>query len=688
MPKNNVFPGAGLKNKHLALAYRSDIDGVRALAVLPVVAYHYFPVLFPGGFIGVDIFFVISGYLITGILLKSFHNDGFSLLDFYQRRIRRIFPALVSVLIFCLVVGWFFLFSFEFEALGKHAASGAGFAQNITLWRESGYFDAAVLQKPLLHLWSLAVEEQFYIFWPLVLWLIIRARGYLLLFVLLITGFSFVLNILGIQSGHSVATFYLPFTRAWELMAGAGLAVLHTKRDSSISRFNNIVKLRHFMSFLGFGMILTGFAVIHPGYNFPGFWGLLPVLGSVLLIHAGPDAVINRYFLACRPMVVIGLISYPLYLWHWSLLSLAAIIFNGADLVLMNLKGIKVVALIFSFILAWGTYKYLERPIRRNQSIKTVAVLFVLVAIAGSGGGVIWMLQGVPERPGSLVQKQASQLLASMSRSTESERCFDLTDSGVLPETWSCDLGDRTAHKWIIAYGDSHALSMIPALDRYGKEAQVRVVFAGLSGCPGLLNTIPNRETGPACVELASQVISKAKNEHAAVAVLIQRWSYYAGGTTQPNDLQIIHAIDAQGAVQPVTGLRALRNGLDATLTQYQESEIPVILVEDNPQQTTTFPVGRLRFGSVSDRALNIDSVSRDEHERNQAPFNQLLRSVAARYPVVSILNTDSVLCDAVHCPWVIDGKFLYFDDDHLSVAGSMEIYSLLANALNRVLYK
>lgn len=665
---------------HRPLSYRPDIDGMRALAVLAVVAYHYAPTKFPGGFIGVDIFFVISGYLITGILLQAFQSHTFSLLDFYRRRILRIFPALSAVLIVCLVAGWLLLFPAEYATLGKHVAAGAGFVQNLVLWQEAGYFDTSALQKPLLHLWSLAVEEQFYIFWPLFLWLVLHKSQRVLASVLLIAALSFALNIWGIQSGNSVATFYLPLTRAWELMAGAGLAALHISTGPRRPPYSSA------MSCIGLGLILLGFAVIHPGRSFPGFWGLLPVIGSVLLIQAGEHAFVNRQLLALRPMVAVGLISYPLYLWHWSLLSLASVIFSGMDHAV--LRGTKWAALCLSFLLAWATYRWLERPIRRQRKPKAVLALGTLATLAGGAGLVIWQLGGLPQRSGSLVQEKAAQLLTSMQGSPEAGRCFDLTNGPTLPQPWSCELGDTHAQRWIMAYGDSHALSMLPALDRYGKEKHVRIVFGGLSGCPGLLGIEPHRETGPACSELANQAFTKVETKRAAAAILIVRWSYYAGGTTRPDEIQTIHTISAGRELTepPKTGMAALQYGLATTLARYQATDIPILLMEDNPQQITTFPVGQLRFGSLTEDNLNASSVSRAEHDRNQASFNQLLQATTARYSVASLLNADQALCNADHCPWVKNSQILYLDDDHLSIAGSMLVYPSLANALNRIL--
>jgi peptidoglycan/LPS O-acetylase OafA/YrhL len=225
------------KQPHLAHPkYRPDIDGLRAIAILPVVIFHAFPSIMPGGFIGVDIFFVISGFLISSIIFSSLERDRFSLVEFYTRRVRRIFPALILVLISCLAFGWFVLFADEYQQLGKHTAAGAGFIQNFILWRESGYFDNSAETKPLLHLWSLAIEEQFYIFWPLLLAFVWKRHWSFLRITAVIAAFSFAANIYLILRGHPTAAFYLPFSRFWELMVGGVLAYVVLHRPQLIEK--------------------------------------------------------------------------------------------------------------------------------------------------------------------------------------------------------------------------------------------------------------------------------------------------------------------------------------------------------------------------------------------------------------------------------------------------------------------
>ncbi|WP_370659744.1 acyltransferase family protein [Massilia polaris] len=309
--------------------YRPDIDGLRAIAVLAVVLFHAFPALIPGGFIGVDIFFVISGFLITSIIARELEHGKFTFARFYARRIKRIFPALLLVMAACLAFAWFALFPDELKQLGLHLAGGAGFVSNLVLWQEVGYFDRGADTKPLLHLWSLAIEEQFYIVWPVVLLLASRLRLNLLLVSAGLALLSFAVNVGGIAAFPS-ATFYSPASRAWELLLGAVLAcsLLRTQPVVLFARAAAAVS-PNLRSAAGALLLAIGFAIISREHQFPGWYALLPTVGALLMIGAGPQSWFNRFVLSNRLLVWFGLISYPLYLWHWPLLAFAHIVESG-----------------------------------------------------------------------------------------------------------------------------------------------------------------------------------------------------------------------------------------------------------------------------------------------------------------------------------------------------------------------
>jgi peptidoglycan/LPS O-acetylase OafA/YrhL len=296
----------------MVLRYRADIDGLRALAVLAVILFHTFPNELPGGFVGVDIFFVISGYLITQIILEDLDSGGFTAASFYSRRVRRIFPALILVLIVTFAFGWHYFLPIELASLGKNILASALFSANLMLLSEVNYFDVAAHVEPLLHLWSLGIEEQFYLVWPLLLWSLPRKR--LLLATFIILSASFTLNITMIAH-HPLETFYLPFTRAWELMAGAALA--QTSRENEHHH--------DLLATVGTGAIALSFFFINTKTPFPGLAAAIPVVGTLFLIRS-EGSFLNRVVLSNRATTSIGVISYPLYLWHWPLLVFAEVL--------------------------------------------------------------------------------------------------------------------------------------------------------------------------------------------------------------------------------------------------------------------------------------------------------------------------------------------------------------------------
>jgi len=368
------------------LPYRPDIDGLRAMAVLLVVGFHAFPVLVPGGFVGVDVFFVISGYLISQILIQQFEQGRFSLLEFYRRRIRRIFPALIVVLFACLIAGWFELLADEYMQLGKHVAAGAGFIANLVLWQDSSYFDHEAATKPLLHLWSLGIEEQFYFIWPLLLGAIFwfakgaKRRAILLTAFIIITLASFFLNVSSVRNDQ-LAAFYSPLARFWELLFGGFLAYLNLAPRSK--------KIALILSLAGFLLIGVAALTFTRLTLFPGWWALLPTLGATLLIAAGPQSRVNHWLLANRPMVWIGLISYPLYLWHWPLLSFLRIVVG-------DFPKLKLLAILVSVVLAWLTYELIEKPFRFGQYAKQKTLaLFIGMILVGGLGYMVYAKKGV-----------------------------------------------------------------------------------------------------------------------------------------------------------------------------------------------------------------------------------------------------------------------------------------------------
>lgn len=670
------------------IKYRADIDGLRAVAVLAVVLFHAFPKTLEGGFVGVDIFFVISGFLISTIIFEGLRDQRFSIIDFYSRRIRRIFPALGMVLAVCYAVGAFVLFPNEYNQLGKHIAGGAGFVANLLLWNESGYFDVAADTKPLLHLWSLGIEEQFYLVWPVMLIVFWKWRSTAVGWVIaLVAALSFIANV-ALIGYDAVATFYAPYTRFWELLAGSALAYTHLFSAARHARYKeqlaawlhaHVRPLRRVSavdmeSALGMALIVLGIRLLDKAALFPGWLALLPVIGAVLVIDAGQGAWLNRRILSQRAMVWVGLISFPLYLWHWPLLSFLRIIEGGVPSV-----GLRAAMVVLAVLLAWATYRFIERPIRYGVHLraKTWGLAGVMLAV-----GLLGLLRyyDIPARHAS---QQVASYVASIATSTRHKECFEIPHAYDTNGEWFCTLGNADKPPRAFAYGDSHALSLIPALEKLGHKVGGSIVFTGGSGCPPLLGIQSMR--GAAwnatydCKKLNARIFEYVKAHKIPAVILSARWSYYTTGASRPEEFNPV-AVDEAAKVSQAASQEALAHGLRTTIAAYHAIGVRVYLVLDNPQQQRD-PKDALRRVMMHatavdmDTAINAFAVTPHEHQAHQA------LAIAAMQPAMhgaTAIALDSALCDAALCPLVKDGRFLYSDDDHLSIDGSLRVYPLL----------
>ncbi|HSH73098.1 MAG TPA: acyltransferase family protein [Methylophilaceae bacterium] len=444
--------------------YRADIDGLRALAIILVISYHAFPESIRGGFIGVDMFFVISGFLISTIIFDNLTQDSFSFVEFYSRRIKRIFPALIVVLVACYALGWFELYPKDYKQLGKYIAGGAGFISNFILWEESGYFDAASETKPMLHLWSLAIEEQFYIVWPLLLWAAWKAKLNWLTITISIGLISFLLNVNNIQV-DPVAGFYSPLTRFWELLIGSVLAyALLYKQHAFAKAPNNTLALS------GSLLIVLSLALITNQAAFPGAWALLPTVGTALIILAGSQAWLNRKILSDPGLVSIGLISYSIYLWHWPLLSFAHMLSKETPEIRISLASIPI-----SIVLGWLTYQLVEKPIRASQNSKMKTItLSILMLTIGCIGYITYQQNGLGFRFNSQ-EKQLNELIniTSVYEYFNYDRLLRVgtCHSVSVKETYINHCIEQR-EKNIFIWGDSYAASLYSGLNYVRNESK------------------------------------------------------------------------------------------------------------------------------------------------------------------------------------------------------------------------
>ena len=514
--------------------------------MLLVLNFHAFPVAAPGGFVGVDVFFVISGFLITGIITRELEAGSFSLIGFYNRRIRRIFPALIVVLAATLAMGWFWMLPQAFAQLGSDSFASAAFLANIALLLQSGYFDIESAKKPLLHLWSLGIEEQFYLCWPLLLMLAARLRISVMAVAVVLGIASFLLNVAWIGS-DPVATFYLPFTRAFELLAGAVLACGWIKVDQSGAASNR-------RGWIGVALIAASVAILDSHRAFPGWWAVLPVAGSVLLLSA-PAAWMNRVVLASPAMVWIGLISYPLYLWHWPLLVFGEMI-KFRPLTLLERELI----LLASALLAWATYRFVEIPFRfgRPSPRKTFSLGAGMALIAAAGFAVVWG-RGFDSRLPPEIRAMANVRTESFKWRFH-ECLLDLAKETSFAD--SCVERDR--RPLLLIWGDSTAGALLPGLRKAQETRDFGIgQFTSNSCIPALGADIPST---PGCRAMNDKVFSLVRQIKPDIVLLHGTWEKHLD-----NVAETVVALkkETNARVVVLGGVPSWRRGLPSEVLRY-----------------------------------------------------------------------------------------------------------------------
>lgn len=622
------------------IKYRADIDGLRAVAVLAVIGFHAYPKLIPGGFTGVDVFFVISGFLISALILNRLKRKEFSWIDFYARRVRRIFPALILVLLTVLGVGWFAMLPTEFLSLGKHTLASAGFSANILNYLEAGYFDAPASSKPLLHIWSLGVEEQFYAVFPPLLLLGWRRR--LLIPALALTGIaSFALNILLVNMYPSF-TFYIPLTRFWEFIAGAALAVIDFEnRNAGSRKFLTLSALQwcNFSAVAGILLIVCGFA-ISKSVSFPGWWALLPVLGTFFLIGAGPQAWLNKRILAKPLFVFIGLISYPLYLWHWPLLVMGGTIMEGYGN--KYSRTITILAIVVTFVLSWLTFQYIERPIRirrpRFVGQRIAASLLGGMALVALFGFFIMQFDGLPTR-------YPDEIRALINARDNVNDVYSFGQN--MP-------AKSGAGPMLVAYGDSHAWHLRAGLRRLQSERTFRAEIKSWT-----LQCVPIvAEVEPAGEETCRPLIA---NEHKYfqeikpdIVVISAHWIRYKNIEKLGEILQSFHRIGVPRIV------------LIGPVPMWYQS--PRLMLY---RAYKADPLHRVpeRLSGFAKQSLEVD---------------RQLQDIASKFGVRYIRSFD-VLCNVDTCLARLGDTaqdIIQFDGTHLTAVGSWYFVSRIADKI------
>lgn len=646
------------------LSYRADIDGLRAWAILPVILFHAFPDWLPGGFVGVDIFFVISGYLITSILLKDIQSGTYSIKTFYVRRVRRIFPALGFVLFCSLAFGWLMLTPEEYERLGKHTAGGVGFIANFMLLKEVGYFDPAADTKSLLHLWSLGIEEQFYIIWPVLLALVSKRFRSLWFIILGIGLASFCLNIARVDA-HPSYVFYSPLARSWELAIGALIAYQLFQPIALVSALIN--RYQQILSMCGLLLLLASFVLISDSVAFPGWWALMPTLGAALLILVGPHALGNRYFLSRPVLIWIGLISFPLYLWHWPLLSFARVIYSQTPPI-----DVRLVLLVLSFSLAWLTYQLIEKPVRQNPLNRRVFWgLVVAVLCVGISGHLINKSKGIPSRQFGLLNTDPASLAMGADRSRLVRECgISEENKHVFQTCWT----DPNGQPRLAVIGDSKAEAIFYGLARESRANASWMMLGNMTPVASDVTRFDAKNT--LRTNLAMEALLKNKDIQVVLLGVALR-SIFAVQETYSHESMSKSPHYENSLV-----------GLDRTIELLERSGKKVVFFMDHPgfPDPKSCISGGMTKSEFLNQFLNRKvnprcSMTYQQYRFDSQRYFDFVADLKKLHPNLYVYDPIPLVCDIPNnrCEIAKDGKFLYSYGDHLSdYANSMIAKDLL----------
>lgn len=644
------------------LNYRPDIDGLRAFAILLVIIFHAYPRLLRGGFIGVDIFFVISGYLITSIILKGVNQGNFSLLDFYGRRVKRIFPALLTVLLFCLFSGWFILLADEYQLLGKHIAAGSVYISNFILANEAGYFDTSAELKPLLHLWSLSIEEQFYMVFPFFIILSVKYRIPSVLTISACLLLSFFLNIHLIGQDQN-STFFYPQTRSWELLIGSSIAYINLYTRPQFDKITQTIfiqktqnkdkNIANILSWLGFTLIITAWVFLNTKkILFPGAWALVPSIGAACIILAGNKAWLNQHILSNKVAISIGLISYPLYLWHWPLLSYLQIIEMEKPS-----SSLRFLTLILSSILAWATYHFVEKKFRYQDHWGVPASLLTSLFIVGAIGFQIYNQGGYSSRLPDYSNWEAGEIGISAWQKNNlvaQQACLNQYGDYVF-----CLQQDSNKPPTTLLIGDSHANHLYPGLLNKPITTGGNLFNFGVSSCLPFLNS-PDKK----CNFLIDKALSLAVNSPSVKTVILS--SYIDSYTDKYTD----SPIDSNTKKKTFIYLQAtIRNTFQKLINANKQ----VIFVFDIPKLDFRPTACVKRPWRISGQTSKIPcATQRDKINDHQREYREVIFEVLAEYPKVKIWDITSAFCDSQYCWAIKENKMLYRDNNHLNKTGSL----------------
>lgn len=647
------------------MKYRPEIDGLRAVAVIPVLFYHAGFSWFSGGYVGVDVFFVISGYLITSILIGEILNGNFSIWRFYERRARRILPALCFIMLACVPFAWMWMLPDQFKDFGQSIVAVVFFASNILFWRESGYFEASAEEKPMLHTWSLAVEEQYYLLFPIFLLLTLRYGKQRVFWMICIMAFiSYCIAEWGWRN-KPVANFYLLPSRIWELLAGSLAAFVVTSKG---------VRSNEFYAAIGGFMIIIGVLMFDHRTPFPSTYTLLPVIGSVLVILFADTGTWTAKVLALRPVVGIGLISYSIYLWHQPLFAFARIrlITEPSQTVMLGLS-------LLSIMFAYLTWVYVEQPFRAKtgwplkqaQVFRLSGVVLFIFAVFGAWAHV---------QHGAAFRLPTEVRGLMTARKGDSSQCHNALNSRDISIGKTCTVGADDQKLTIAVIGDSHAARISDALSDALKERRLSAALYNGSWCAPLMHFATNAAKKNNCVRTMNasfeHIIAQSDIE---TVILFAEWSNYTSGTRHGGQGADSYVFDISGAfsftsVTPLENVKHFEKAVAYTFGRMKQAQKRVVIVMPTPEFHFHVPKTLAKLALFDGNQIALPSVHKAGYVSRNKDAITIIKQYADEYGFDTV-DPYPIFCKSDICAYSDSmGQALYEDDNHLNYSGAQKL--------------
>ena len=672
------------------MIYRPDIDGLRAIAVIAVLFYHSHFYFFSGGYVGVDIFFVISGYLISSLIYYEVIKGEFTYLNFYERRARRILPPLFLVMLFCVPLAWIYMIPTQFHEFSNSLIYTTLFGSNILFWQESGYFGGAAELKPLLHTWSLAIEEQFYLIFPFLFVLAIKKGKKTIFFSLLLTIFlSLTLSII-YSAQEPTPSFYLLPTRAWELLLGVLVAV-----NNIVFNLEKLIpkNIRNFLSKIGLLLIFSSIVFFDENTIIPGYAALIPTVGTALVIAFHDKTSIVYKVLSSKPFVNIGLISYGLYLWHQPLFAFSRLSTNE------TLQTFTYFALIvFSSFLAMISYKFYETPIRRGIKNKSNNKFWLFILSFGLIliliGSYSFKIRSIDSKYKEFIEYDSLGAKLKVVKEPCEKRILNDINGFVV-----CEFGDLDSKKTVSFVGDSHYQAISYSLEKFTKKEKIRVISVKAGNC----EIIPTLTSKPISFERFKQCknqwdyVLKHISTNSEIIFFHNRWTFKMYPLL--GEIEMLDYVNSFGIEESKNGYRqsytydesgnislkkndkinALKNYI-VNATKYGK---PVVIIGPVPE--IGWDIAKVNYLELknSNKIKSNLYITKEEYIQRNKFVNNLFEELGSSSPLVYFLNVEDTFCDSSICYAQKNGEIFYFDDDHLSSKGADLLIEDIAKLIN-----